>query len=219
MKNNKSVDTVKCWQRMSLSVEPGRIYTDNSLERTKSFRGTSLDARHFDTSSPSDQRNCGRSSSSSKKHGAAYALVPSGLSEEEWHGATERCYRQRNICDAVADDKTAQQKRNDAPFKGLVIPFGPKVGCIHVVPKYFLNVTSRGWTGWLLVADWDDIQNCESTSDIAIFHHIPCNDGSLKQPGQTHSRSLCNLTIRLPSKSPQEIISLVIPAALSHFNM
>ena len=51
------------------------------------------------------------------KEGTAAALVKSGMSEELWNQATECCCHLRNICDTVADGKTAYQKLFNALSK------------------------------------------------------------------------------------------------------
>ena len=51
-------------------------------------------------------------------------------------------------------------------------------------------MTAEGWLEWRLVAGWDDIENCDSISDMHVQrfkvketgpHRIPCADGSLSK--------------------------------------
>ena len=99
------------------------------------------------------------------KEGTVAALVKSGMSEELWNQATECCCHLRNICDTVADGKTAYQKLFNALSKATVIPFGANVVCTPINPKdesrldefgtkMFLGVfvgysinAGRGWIG------------------------------------------------------------------------
>ena len=52
------------------------------------------------------------------KEGTVVALVQSGLQEECWHCAMERCCYLRIVHDKMADDKTAFEKRYGQKFDG-----------------------------------------------------------------------------------------------------
>ena len=167
-KNKNATDTVTCLQRCTPpTLNPGRANTDSSLEFTKPHRSQTNGIAE-------------RAVRRVKSANAAAALVQSGLSEARWNEAVECYCHLRNICDTTADCKTVYEKRSSTfllePWKpmhplddcrikqkGAKMLLGILIGCS-------LNTVRRekGWTGDLLVAEWDEKVNC--TFDLKHSH-------------------------------------------------
>ena len=121
------------------------------------------------------------------------------------------------------------------PLSGPVIPFGAEISYKPISPKdkdrlhqfgitvlsgifigYALQ-TGGGWTGDLLLIDWEDVENAESFRDIYVKRfkaqevnvlqtngtfRFPCADGSLKQSGKILPNPL-----RRKTQPPKQSIS------------
>ena len=87
-----------------------------------------------------------------------------GLTEEWWHVAMECCCHVENICESMADGKTACQKRFNVLLKGPVIPLGAKIAYMG-----FSLTAGGGWVSDLFVADWDDNQQALIVTPTAVM--------------------------------------------------
>ena len=122
----------------------------------------------------------------------------------------------RNCVDILACGHTAYFNRFGVNFPGTLIPFGAEINYkpaspkdlkrmptfgTRVLPGLFVGYQQQaggGWSGDVLVADWEEIANAESQSDIHIRRvamkeievvkkgdrfRYPAATGELKQPG------------------------------------
>ena len=96
------------------------------------------------------------------------------------------------IVDLLSDDKTAYERRFGKGFSGPVYPFGAEVTYLPISDKdkarchqFGKNVLSGiflgydqqeggGWSGDLLILDWEEIENAEHFSDIHIKVYQRC---------------------------------------------
>jgi len=119
-------------------------------------------------------------------------------------------------------ENTAYKNRFDSDFTGPLIPFGAEVTYLPITHQdkseqhafgskmrrgIFLGYVQQaggGWSGDLLVADWEEVAGAQSFSEIHLkrFNHkevsptkngetfiFPVADGSLRQPGADHLTS------------------------------
>ena len=136
----------------------------------------------------------------------------------------------KNVVDLLNDDKTAYKRRYSADSSGLLIPLGAEVTYLPITDKdkarthqFGSKVLSGislgydqqeggGWSGDLLVLDWEEIENAEHSSDISIkrfkasevsaikigeLFRFPLAEGVLRQPGSDR-----HLTPRKRRSSP-----------------
>ena len=109
-------------------------------------------------------------------------LLQSGLDQKWWaHSLECYCYL-RNVQDFLADEKRPCERGFGQPFKGSVIPFGSMVEhhpisaegqskaqqCVKkVLPGKILGYAGRIWTGDILVADIEELDNLDVSDDHA----------------------------------------------------
>ena len=138
----------------------------------------------------------------------------------------------RNVNDLLSDSKTSYERRYDAKFGGPMIPFGAEITYLPITDKdkarlhqfgskllsgIFLGYEQQeggGWSGDLLVLDWEEIEQAEHFSDIHIKRfkasevetsklsgkfRFPLAEGLIRQPGS--ERHLTPRKRRSSSKS------------------
>ena len=99
------------------SEKPKVIYTDNSLESSKS--GEELSWNHR-TSTPHRSETNGIAERAVRrvKEGTSAVLLQSGLDEKWWSDSMEHYCDLRNVQDLLADGKTPCERRFGESFKG-----------------------------------------------------------------------------------------------------
>ena len=133
------------------------------------------------------------------------------------------CYAfMRNVVDILANGKTAYQARF-CEYMGPCIPFGALVSykpitardkdrCHKMGPQLlrgiFIGYDDRSggsWSGDLLIVDWEELEDAETTSEVytkrfkaaEMFSEkvdgycFPCAEGDLRQPGLDHREVRC----------------------------
>ena len=158
----------------------------------------------------------------SLKEGTSAALVQSGLDEAWWPQAMQCYCFLRNSYDLLSDDKTAYERRWNTPFPGPFIPFGAEITYLPItqadkrrvhqfgdktISGIFLGYDQQeggGWSGDLLVLDWEQIENALHFSDIHIKRfraaevhapkvsgefRYPLAEGALRQPGSERHKA------------------------------
>ena len=109
-------------------------------------------------------------------------------------------------------EKSAYKRRCETPVDGTVIPFGADIylnsisskdtSRLHQVgPKMLPGIfignalnSGGGWTGDVLIADWQDIENQFKSKEVGIkklqeAFTFPCAEGSLRQEGHAQRQT------------------------------
>ena len=120
------------------------------------------------------------------KEGTSASLVQSGLPEDWWGEAMYFYCLLRCVYDQLQDRKTAFEKRSGQPLKDPISPFGAQIEYkpsrdkdiqkLHQLGKKMLSgiflgyeqQAGGGWSGDLMVADWQQIETAGLRSDIHI---------------------------------------------------
>ena len=195
--------------------EPKHVYTDGSKEFTKALQD--LKWMH-DTSTPHRPSTNGVAERAVRrvKEGTACALEQSGWSPEWWPEAQNTYCFLHNVSDKQKDGYTAYESRYLKKFKGPLIPFGAAISYKPItdkdndrVHKYrskmlqgiflgYYQQAGGGWSGDLLFADSEQIDEAESVSDIWVKRLkaqevipvkkndnfvFPLAQGTIRQPG------------------------------------
>ena len=149
------------------------------------------------------------------KEGTSCVMVQSGLAEKWWPEAMNCFCFLRNVSTVLETGNTAYMNRFGSDFSGPLIPFGAEVTYLPITHQdkskqhafgskmrrgIFLGYVQHaggGWSGDLLVADWEEIASAQSFSEIHLkrFKHeevsptkigetfiFPVAEGSLRQP-------------------------------------
>ena len=128
----------------------------------------------------------------------------------------------RNVVDILVDGMTPWRKRFGKNFTGPIIPFGAEVQYKPITTKdkdrlhklggkllsgVFVGYSQQvggGWSGDLLVIDWEELENADNVSEVYIkrFAHpevfptksgdqfrFPLKEGALRQPGSDRQRA------------------------------
>ena len=221
-KTKSTNETVKYLKRfVGPQFKPEHVYSDNSKELIGACE--ELEWPH-DTSTPhrSETNGCIERSVRTVKEGTSGALVQSGLDDAWWPQAMACFCFLRVIYDLLDDDKTAYERRFNAKFTGPVIPFGAEITYLPISDKdkkrvhqfgskvlsgIFLGYDQQeggGWSGDLMVLDWEEIENASHFSDIHIkrfkssevnVHKVgenfrfPLAEGVLRQPGSERNKA------------------------------
>ena len=120
MKTQDTSETTSCLHRF---LPPSQ---KQERDNSKSFmQACQVLQWSHDTSNPhrSETNGVAERAVSRVKERTAIALVQSGLPEDWWDSAMERCCYMRNVHDKMIDGKTAFEKRYGQTFDGPSIPF------------------------------------------------------------------------------------------------
>ena len=114
------------------------------------------------------------------KEGTSAALIQSGLDDAWWPQAMACYCFLKAVVDILDDNKTAFERRLGSSFSGPLIPFGAEITYLPITDKdksrlhhfgskvlsgIFLGYEQQeggGWSGDLLVLDWEEIENALS---------------------------------------------------------
>ena len=164
-------------------MRPHHVYTDNSRGLKKAFEEKGWAA---DTSVPHRSETNGQAESAVRKvkEGTSSALVQSGFLESWWSEAMACYWFLRTVYDKLENHKTPYEIRFGEP--GPIIPFGAEMSYKSIsdkdkarLPSFGAGLLSGifvgykqhaggGWTGDLLVADWDEIENAQTPSQVHV---------------------------------------------------
>ena len=110
------------------------------------------------------------------KEGTSSALVQSGFLESWWDEAMACYCFLRNVYLKLANHRAPFEMRYGEPFTGPIIPFGSEISYKSIsdkdkarLPSFGVGLLSGvfvgykqhaggGWTGDLMIADWDEIE-------------------------------------------------------------
>ena len=166
---------------------PKHVYLDNAPELIKALEELQWT---YDTSTPHRPETNGAAERAVRrvKEGTSATLLQSGLPEEWWQEAMVfycflRCIHDK--LNAGGDSsQTAFELRFGHQFKGPIIPFGAQIEYkpsqqtdilrLHqfgkkMLPGIFMGYVQHaggGWTGDLIISDWEQIENAATNSDI-----------------------------------------------------
>ena len=187
-KSRSHLEVIQAFRRfMPMNLMPKHVYLDNAPELIKA-----MEELHwtFDTCTPHRPETNGAAERAVRrvKEGTSATLVQSGFTEEWWQEAMDcycflRCVHDQ--LNAGGDSsRTAFELRFGHPFKGPIIPFGAQIEYkpsqqsdilrLHQFGKKMLSGiflgyaqhAGGGWTGDLIISDWEQIENATTNSDI-----------------------------------------------------
>ena len=154
------------------------------------------------------------------KEGTSTLMVQLGLSEKWWGEALKFFCSVRNMQDKLAERKSPCGRRFGTPFDGSVIPYGAEICFDPISTKdksrhhQFGTMTlpgisighapnfGGGWTGDLIIADWDIENNVASEVHVRFKSKevgmkrlqeafiSPCADGSQRHEGHAQRQTL-----------------------------
>ena len=170
---------------MPLNTQPSHVYVDRAQELLKALR--ELKWNH-DTPTPHRPETNGVIERAVRrvKEGTSATLLQSGLTEVWWQEAMDCYCFLRCVHDKVAGNQTAFERRFQAPFKGPIIPFGAQITYKPSDPNWIKKLhqfgkkmmagiflgyaqhTGGGWTGDLLIADWQQVENAIRDTQIHL---------------------------------------------------
>jgi len=221
-KSKSAAECIKYFKRfVGPQFKPEHVYSDNSKELISAC--TELGWAH-DTSTPHRSETNGviERSVRTVKEGTSATLIQSGLDDAWWPQAMACYCFLKAVVDILDDDKTAFERRYGSSFAGPLIPFGAEITYLPITDKdksrlhqfgskvisgIFLGYEQQeggGWSGDLLVLDWEEIENASHFSDIHIkrFKHsevstakvgdnfrFPLAEGVIRQPGSDRSKA------------------------------
>ena len=168
---------------MPLNHAPMHVYVDNAPELLKAMEEFRW---NHDSSTPHRPETNGVAERAVRrvKEGTSATLMQSGLTEDWWQEAMDCYCFLRCVHDKLQGDRTAFEKRFESPLKGPIIPFGAQVEYkpsqqtdiqrLHqfgkkVLAGIFLGYVQHsggGWTGDLLIADWQQVELATCSADI-----------------------------------------------------
>ena len=190
-------------------------YTDGSKEFEKAL--AELEISH-DTSTPSRPQTNGVAERAVRrvKEVTACTQDQPGFNDEWWAEAMSAYCFLRNIVDILKDRSTAYKMRYGIDFQGPVVPFGAQIKYNPISQKdkervhkfgdktlsgVFIGYAQQaggGWSGDLIIADWEEIENADTASEIypkrfkaaeiTVIKQgeqfcFPLAEGNLRQPG------------------------------------
>ena len=180
-----TADTKRALQRFAgPRMQIKHIYSDNSKEIKAACQELGLS---HDTSTPHRPATNGIAEKAVHrvKVGTSCALNQSRLSDEWWVEAMMCFCFLRCVIDLLTDGKTPYKKHFEVDYNGPNIPFGAQIeyqpssqkdkSRVHAMGKQTLpgifigyqQHAGSGWSGDLLVADWEDIET-KSPSTITV---------------------------------------------------
>ena len=226
---------------MPMDQQPKHVYLDNAPELIKAMEELTWT---FDTGTPHRPETNGAAERAVRrvKEGTSATLLQSGLPEDWWQEAMDcycflRCVHDQ--LNAGSDSSsTAFELRFGHQFKGPIIPFGAQIEYkpsqqsdifrLHqfgkkMLPGIFMGYVQHaggGWTGDLLVSDWEQIENAKRTSDIHVKRFkaeevviiikqnqycFPITTGNLRVPGETNKQLIRRVSSSTQNKNKEQL--------------